>query len=96
MSALVSISRSTMRLNFIVFYSQATFWTLFLRLLRLVRIFSVTRTGVVCHLQLVYEVKTVDAKQSSSFLPAVSAVPSVPANLVWQTHPCYMFITVIC
>ena len=57
MSALVSISRITMRLDFIVFYSQATFWTLFLSLLRLVRIFTVIKTGVVCLLQLVYEVK---------------------------------------
>ena len=37
----------TMRLYFIVKYSLATFWTLFLCLLYFVGIFNVTRTGVV-------------------------------------------------
>ena len=37
----------TMRLYFIVLYSLATFWTLFLCLLNIVGIFNVTRTGVV-------------------------------------------------
>ena len=46
-----------MKLNFIVEYSQATIWTLFVSLLYFARIFYVIRTGVVCP-SLMYEVKS--------------------------------------
>ena len=59
-----------MRLNFIVQYGQATFWTLFVSLLYFVRIFHVIRTGVVCP-SLMYEVKSTSESPPST--TAISA-----------------------
>ena len=54
-----------MKLNFIVEYSQATIWTLFVSLLYFARIFYVIRTGVVCP-SLMYEVKSTSESPPST------------------------------
>ena len=60
-----------MKLNFIVKYSQATIWTLFVSVLYFVRIFYVIRTSVVCP-SLMYEVKSTSESPPSTTAIAAS------------------------